>query len=163
MLEQPALWLSPLLDGLRAGSGAALVRTVHDGPTRAPLGRVRFAARSWWAAWRSAELFVVEEGADAALLCSARRAPWWDGRTWVLDADRNPVARLRGSDLWVAKESVRLTAPAAVGAAAGRVWLNGAVAASWEPAGGGVLLQFLPPTSGRPFLRMAALAVALLH
>jgi len=162
MLECPTLWVSPRLGGPFAGRAEA-ARRVHDATTRAAVGRVRYAIRTWASTWRTSTVLTVEEGDDVALLCSVRRPPWWEGRaSWVLDADDQPVARLYGSFLDVLRDGVQATVHVVPGGLAGRVAVAGATVGEWAPEGAGMRVTFAAMTPDRPFVRMAVLAVALL-
>jgi hypothetical protein len=163
MLECPTLWVSPRLGGPFAGRAEA-ARRVHDATTRAAVGRVRYAAGTWAAAWRTSTVLTVEEGDDVALLCSVRRPPWWEGRAWwVLDADDQPVARLYGPALDVLRDGAHAAVYIEAGGLTGRVAVAGAMVGEWAPEGAGTRVRFAATTPERPFVRMAVLAVALLE
>ena len=159
MLERPGLWLSPRFDSRLLGLGPGSVRHLVDASTRTHAGRARYAHRTWGAAWRTAEALRVEEGIDQALLCVVRRSPWWEGGTWVLDADDQPVGHWQGTAVQLVRDSQRATVQASV--AAGRLWVGGETVVEWSPDGSGTRLTFGPASEGRPFLRMAGLAVCL--
>ena len=159
MLEFNGLWISAPFDGRQIGLTTVTVRHVKDLATRTIVGRARYRQRPMLAAWRTTEVVRVEEGADLSDLCAVRRLPWWDVGIVVVDADGQPVARWRDSQLELPRDSLR----ASVDLKAGRASIAGATIAEWAPEGGGVRLRFVGDSEGRPLLRMAVLGVVLVE
>jgi hypothetical protein len=114
------------------------------------------------AAWRATEVLRVEEGADLSDLCLVRWLPWWETGAIVVDADGHPVARWCDPLLESPRDGWRATVKTE-GGGVGRAWVSGAAAAKWSAEEGGVALRFLDNAEGRPFLRMAILAVVLME
>ncbi len=159
MLEFNGLWISAPIDGQLIGPQAGTVRHVKDLATRTVVGRARYRPRPFLAAWRTTEVLRVEEGADLSDLCAVRRLPWWEVGTVIVDADGQPVARWRDSQLELPRDGLR----ASVDVKSGRVWIAGAAVAEWAREGDGVQLRFVGDSEGRPFLRMAVLGVVLME
>jgi hypothetical protein len=162
MLESPGLWISARFDGRLLGLEADTVRQVKDLATRNVVGRARYRPRRLLAAWRATEVLRVEEGTDLSDLCLVRQLPWWEAGAIIADADGQPVARWRDPLLESPRDGWRVTVKTE-GGGRGRSWLCGAAVAEWSAEEGGVELRFLDNAEGRPFLRMAVLAVVLME
>ncbi len=150
MLERPELLIHP-----DAAGGRAIV----DAAAGTLVGRVAVERTPRWLGGQP-RCVVVTEGADASLVFVVRRS--WLGRTWeVTEADNNPVAWLRGGYVLTADGRV-LGRYHAAGSGGGRCrgW-DGSEWASWSAVPGGTTLRFGDAIRGEPFLKMAALACAL--
>jgi hypothetical protein len=163
MLECPRLWISAPVDGRVLGVESDTVRHVKGQAKGNVVGRARYRSRALLAAWRTTEVLRVEEGADLSELCQVRRLPWWEAAAIIVDADGQAVARWRDSHLDSPRDGWRATVKMDGRDGPGRAWVGGAAVAEWAADGGGVSLRFLDNSEGRPFVRMAVLAVVLLE
>jgi hypothetical protein len=163
MLECQGLWISAPLDGRLLGLETGTVRHVKDLATRAVVGRARYRPRPMLAAWRATEVLRVEEGADLSDLCLVRRLPWWEAGALIVDADGQAVARWRDSQLELPRDGLRATVQMDGRGGPGRAWVGGASVAEWAAESCGIALRFLDHLEGRPFVRMAVLAVVLME
>jgi hypothetical protein len=163
MLECGGLWISARFDGRLLGQETDALRHVKDLATRSVVGRARYRPPPMLAAWRTTELVRVEEGADLSDLCSVRRLPWWEAATIIVDAEGQPVARWLNSQLELPRDGVRATVKIEGPVGPGRAWIGGTAVAEWFAEGDGVALRFLEHSEGRPFVRMAVLAVVLMQ
>jgi hypothetical protein len=161
MLECEALLISGPFEGRLTGLKRDTIRQVKDLAAGTVLGRVRYRAKPLLAAWRATELLRVEEGADLSDLCQVRQLPWWEAAAIVVDAEGHAVARWRDPLLESPRDGWRATVKA--NGTSGRAWLGGAAIAEWGAEEGGIGLRFLGNTEGRPFVRMAVLAVVLMR